>query len=208
MVVFFVECFSRGYVVISYVLAAQPLQSMANHIKRLVLSEVERHGLLGLMKDTRSKCEYRRVSAILEKADGLTYEAIATKHGVNTKTVQRWVESYEAHGLDGLRDHPHPGRPSRFSQAEKRRIVKLALKNPRLFGYLRNGWNVRLLARHLTREAGIKIGKSHVWRILHEAGVVYKRPKAIVESPDPDYEEKAAKVKGYKRIAPALQKRG
>jgi len=97
-VVFFVECF--GCVVIGYVFAAQPLQSMANRVKRLVLSEVERHSLLGLIKDTRGKSEYRRVSAILEKADGLTYEVIATKHGVNVKTVQRWLESYEAHGID------------------------------------------------------------------------------------------------------------
>jgi len=181
---------------------------MANRVKRLVLSKVEKHGLLGLIKGTRSKREYRRVSAILEKAGGLTYKAIAIKHGVDVKSVQRWLESYEAYGLDGLRGKPHPGRPSRFSQAERRRIVKLALKDPRLFGYLRNGWNVRLLAKHLTKEVGIKIGKSHVWRILHEAGVVYKRPKAIVESPDPDYVEKAAKVRGYKRIAPALQKGG
>jgi len=181
---------------------------MANRVKRPVLSRVERHGLLGLMKDTRSKREYRRVSAILEKADGLTYKAIAMKHGVDVKTVQRWIEAYETHGLDGLRDQSHPGRPSRFSQAEKRRIVKLALKDPRLFGYLRNGWNVRLLARHFTKEIGIKISKSHVWRILHEAGIVHKRPKATVKSPDPDYERKAEKVRGYKRIAPALQKRG
>jgi len=206
--VFFVERFGYGFVVIGYVFAAQPLQSMANRVKRLVLSEVERHSLLGLMKDTRSKREYRRVSAILEKADGLTYEAIAAKHGVNVKTVRRWLEAYEADGLNGLRDQPHPGRPSRFSQAERRRIVKLALKDPRLFGYLRNGWNVRLLAKHLTREVGIKIGKSHVWRILHEAGVVHKRPKAAVKSPDPDYARKAAKVRSYKRIAPALQKKG
>jgi hypothetical protein len=55
---------------------------------------------------------------------------------------------------------------------------------------------------------GVKIGKSHVWRILHEAGVVYKRPKAAVRSPDPDYEEKAVKIRGYKQVASALQKRG
>ncbi len=181
---------------------------MANLVKRLVLSSSEGQSLLGLMKATRSKREYRRASAILEKADGLTYKAIAMKHGVDVKTVQRWVEAYEAHGVDGLRDRPHPGKPSRFSRAQRRRIVKLALKDPRLFGYLRNGWNVRLLARHLTKEVGIKIGKSHVWRILHEAGIVHKRPKATVKSPDPDYATKAAKVRGYKRIAPALKKRG
>jgi transposase len=86
--------------------------------------------------------------------------------------------------------------------------VELALQSPRLFGYLRNNWSVRLLSRHLTRQVGVKISKSHVWRILHEAGIVHKRPKAAVKSPDLDYERKAAKVSAYKRIAPALEKRG
>ena len=181
---------------------------MANLVKRLVLSGSEGRRLRRLMKATRSKREYRRASAILEKADGFTYKAIAMKHGVDVKTVQRWIEAYEAHGLDGLLDKPHPGKPSGYTEAQRRRIVELALKSPRLFGYLRNGWNVRLLARHLTKEAGIKISKSHVWRILHEADIVHRRPKATVRSPDADYERKAEKVKGYKRIAPALEKRG
>jgi transposase len=181
---------------------------MANLVKRLALSGSERQRLRGLMKATRSKREYREASAILEKADGLTYEAIAVKHGVDVRTVQRWVEAYEAHGLDGLRDKPHPGKPSSYTEAQRRRIVELALQSPRLFGYLRNSWSVRLLSRHLTREVGVKISKSQVWRILHEAGIVHKRPKATVKSPDPDYERKAAKVSAYKRIAPALEKRG
>jgi len=161
-----------------------------------------------LMKATHSKREYRRASAILEKANGLTYKAIADKHDVDVKTVQRWVEAYDTHGVDGLRDKPHPGKPSGYTEAQRRRIVELALKSPRLFGYLKNGWSVRLLSRHLTRETGVKISKSHVWRILHEADIVHKRPKATVESPDPDYGRKAERVRGYKRIASALQKRG
>jgi transposase len=181
---------------------------MANLVKRLILSDSERRSLLALMKATRSKREYRRASAVLEKANCLTYKAIAMKHDVDVKTVQRWVEAYEAQGVDGLRDKPHPGKPSGYTEAQRRRIVELALQSPSLFGYLRSGWNVRLLARHLTKEVGIKIGKSHVWRMLHEAGIVYKRPKAKVKSPDPNYGHKAAKVRGYKRIAPALEKRG
>jgi hypothetical protein len=60
---------------------------MANLVKRLALSGSERQRLRGLMKATRSKREYREASAILEKADGLTYEAIAVKHGVDVRTV-------------------------------------------------------------------------------------------------------------------------
>ena len=52
------------------------------------------------------------------------------------------------------------------------------------------------------------MSKSHVWRMLREAGIVYKRPKRVVKSPDPDYEEKAETVKELKRASSELLKKG
>jgi transposase len=66
----------------------------------------------------------------------------------------------------------------------------------------------RLLARHLTEELGIRISKSLVWLILKELGIAYKRPKAVVESPDPEYEEKARILEEYKNSASDLLKKG
>lgn len=181
---------------------------MANHVKRLSLSKSDRIGILAFMKQTRSKREYGRASSILMKADGYTYSAVAERHGVSSKSVERWVHSYEAHGLEGLRLKPHPGRPSRYRGKRRERIIQLALKSPTLYGYLQHDWNLRLLAKHLTREVGIRIGKTRLSEILRDAGIAYKRPKAVVRSPDPEYPAKARRVEAYKQIAPALQKRG
>jgi transposase len=90
----------------------------------------------------------------------------------------------------------------------RERIVELALRSPTVFGYLQQDWNLRLLARHLTKEVGIGIGKTRLSEILKDAGIVYKRPKAVVRSPDPDYAVKARRLEGYKQIAAALEKRG
>ena len=95
-----------------------------------------------------------------------------------------------------------------ITQEQKKIITEIALKSPTAFGYLKNEWSVRLLARHLTKELGIKISKTHVWEILHDLGIVYKRPKAVVKSPDPDYEEKAVKLRGFKKVASTLEKKG
>jgi len=181
---------------------------MPNTVKRLLISEGERRSLLAFMKSTHSKREYGRAQSIQMKADGYTYEAVAERHGVSSKSVERWVHAYETHGLEGLRLKPHPGRPSRYTGKSRERIVQLALKSPTLFGYLRHDWNLRLLAKHLTKEVGIKIGKTRLSEILRDTGIAYKRPKATVHSPDKDYVAKARRVEGYKRVAPALQKRG
>jgi transposase len=55
---------------------------------------------------------------------------------------------------------------------------------------------------------GIEISKTHVWDILHELSIVYKRSKAVVRSPDPDYEEKAQRVEGCKRASSPLSRKG
>jgi len=61
-------------------------------------------------------------------------------------------------------------------------------RSPRLFGCLKNDRSPRLLSRHLAEEAGVEVSRAHLWRILHEADIVYKRPKAAVRGPDPGYE--------------------
>jgi transposase len=155
-----------------------------------------------------SKEEYERGSLLLMKADGQTYEAVAERHGVCGKSVERWVHAYEANGLEGLRQKPHPGKPTQYKGKRRERIIQLALKSPTLFGYLQQDWNLRLLAKHLTKEVGIPIGKSRLGEILHDAGIAYKRPKAVVRSPDPDYPAKARRVEAYKQVAAALEKRG
>ena len=43
------------------------------------------------MMNTNNKKEYRRLLAILQKAEGRTFEDIAKEHGVSSRSVQRWV---------------------------------------------------------------------------------------------------------------------
>ena len=108
-----------------------------------------------------------------------------------------------------MRCKPPPGRKPKITGDQRKAIAEAALKSPRAFGYLRSEWSVRLLAEHLSRELGIKISKSLVWRILKELGIAYnKRPKAVVKSPDPEYGEKEKILEGYKNSASDLQKRG
>ena len=45
------------------------------------------------------------------------------------------------------------------------------------------------------------------WRIIHDLGIVYKRPKLELEE-GIDYEEKKGKIEGYKKISSALFKKG
>ena len=49
---------------------------MSRHPTKLVLSVKERNSLKSLMDSTNDKKEYRRVQAVLQKADGRTYRRV------------------------------------------------------------------------------------------------------------------------------------
>jgi len=165
-------------------------------------------GRLRAFMESCDKEEYRRALAVVQRAQGVPHRRIASTLGVHVRNVFRWVERYRRIGVDGLRTRRPPGKKRRIDQGERLRIREVALQSPRLFGYLKNDWSLRLLAHHLTEELGIKVSRAHVARILHEMGLVYKRPKAYVESPDPDYSAKKRAVEGYKRVSRALAKKG
>ena len=52
-----------------------------NHPFKLKLTIGQRNKLKSFMKNTGNKKEYRRLLAILQKAQGRTYEDIANEHG-------------------------------------------------------------------------------------------------------------------------------
>ena len=58
------------------------------------------------MKKTNDKREYRRAQAILRKCESRTYKDIAKEHGVDERTVQRWIADYiKKGGTEGLAIH-------------------------------------------------------------------------------------------------------
>ena len=47
---------------------------------------------------------------------------IAKLYGDAPRTVAKWVERFKEHGLAGLEDAPHPGRPSTLDAAQERKL--------------------------------------------------------------------------------------
>lgn len=80
-------------------------------------------------------------------------------------------------------------------------------KSPSTFGYLKNTWSIRLLAKYLSKELMMNVSPMQTWRIINELGIKYKRPKLALEHED-DYEEKKKVVDNYKKVSSALLKNG
>ena len=173
--------------------------------KVLELGKGEIEAIGEFLTTTKSVREYKRAQAILYKARGMTSEQIAQLLGVNWSTVQRYLARYRKYGVASFKDRPRPGRKPKLTRESREKLLKAALKSPRLFGFLKNNWSLGMLRLYLKKETGIDISEVHIWRLLHKHGIVYKRPKLVA----PEKRGKGAKkVENYKRVAGALRKKG
>ena len=162
------------------------------------------------MKSTRDKEEYRRASAIKQKMEGIPYRTIARNVGVNYRNVYDWINNYRKYGLDGIRNKRKNGgrKPVISSDKNKETIKDIVLnKSPKTFGYLKNTcWSIRLLATYLSSLLEMNVSPMQTWRIIHDMGIVCKRPKLELEKGN-DYEEKKTKIDRYKKVFSALLKK-
>jgi putative transposase len=176
--------------------------------EHLPLSRVKKTELFDFMKGTRNKEEYRRASAIKQKFDGLPYRTIARNLDVNYRNVYNWIQEYKEYGLDGIRSkRNNAGRiPKISSDKNMEKVKEITSKSPRTFGYLKNTWSIRLLATYLTTILGMNVSPMQTWRIVHDLGIVCKRPKLVLEHAE-DYEKKKKIVDNYKKVSGALLKK-
>lgn len=176
------------------------------HGSKLHLTIEQKNSLKSLMKNTTDKRQYRRFLAILQKSNGRTFKDISKEHIVNIRSVQRWVFAYLENGTMGLEIKKTGISQSRITDENKEIILSVLFNDPHLFGYVRNTWSLRSLAKCLTEELDIPISFKHLQRILKDMDIKCKRPKLELEH-GPDYDDGKKKVKNYKQIASALKKR-
>jgi hypothetical protein len=62
------------------------------------------------------------------------------------------------------------------------------------------------LAAYLTTILGMNVSPMQTWRIVHDLGIVSRRPKLVLEHAE-DYAKKKKIVDNYKKVAAVLLKK-
>jgi len=129
-----------------------------------------------------------RARIVLGAADGKAGHVIAEEVGVSRPTVQRWLDRYEADGIDALReDRPRSGRPKKLTRAEEEELVQRTLTTSPPSG---THWSTRLMAK----ETGLQ--PTLVARIWRAHGIRPHRVRYFKLSTDPHFVEKLRDVVG------------
>jgi putative transposase len=65
-------------------------------------------------------------------------------------------------------------------------VTWVTARTPRSFGFFRSRWCCAVLALLLWRQYGVHTSRETVRRWLHQAGIVWRRPRPVLRRPDPN----------------------
>lgn len=132
---------------------------------------------------------WKRVRALLLRADGLPVEAGASTLGCSQASVYAWTAAWRQHGVAGLREGDHGGGQVKVDAVAESMLQRLLATDPQACGHQATGWTVPLLQGELA-QVGYAVGARTVRRALHRLGYRWKRPQYVLGRPDPAYAEK------------------
>lgn len=162
----------------------------------VVLSAQQREELriraAGLQRPYR---EVVRARIVLALAEDPSPSAVASRLGIDRKTVTRWRDRFLLWDIDGLRDRERSGRPPRIDPVSRCEVIAMACARPREHGVDRNTWTYTALCeawQQLHPEQ--LIARSSVIRILLDADLRPHRMKMWCHSTDPLFREKTAEI--------------
>ncbi len=152
--------------------------------------------LARLYRTTHNMRLHTRAQMVLLAAEQHMVAAeIAKIVRTDEQTVRRWLKRYQAEGVAGLSDAPHPGARPVVTDEYKTQLVLVARQRPRSLGQPYSLWTCQRLADYLAEQTGLRVSGETVRRYLVAADIVLSRPQHKITSPDPEYAVKKRRLK-------------
>lgn len=130
----------------------------------------------------------RRARLILLSDEGCSLQEVSDKVGIAKPQCLKWRRRFRQNRLEGLKDKPRSGKPRTISPQARNSVIALACSKTDDGS---NAWSIRKLAK----KTGYGIATVH--RILNDGEIKPHKVKYWCgKSPDPDFEEKQARIVG------------
>lgn len=141
----------------------------------------------------------RRIHAVYLAAKGLSCPQIMTITGAARRTIQQWACKYNKQGIDGLKDKPRPGQPTKLPRKAELRFCKRIEAAPTKKDGVSvlNGPAIR---RILEREFGVLYSMQGLYDLLHRLGYSCLCPRPQHEKADPQLQEQFKKTSSKRWI--------
>lgn len=149
----------------------------------------------------------RRVQALLEIGAGRSVTLVAERLGLAATTVYGWLHAYMVDGLATLRYGRPPGRPSKLTPAQKRRLCELIAAGPLAAGYPSGCWSTLFLQDLIQREFGQFYNHHYLASLLANLGLSYQKARFVSDHLDPE-RRRSWREQTWPAILAEAQRRG
>ena len=166
------------------------------------LAPAEGQRLKRVSKQSKLASTRQRALILLASNTLMSAPEIAGMLLTDESHVRKVIHDFNRHGFESLRPRFRGGRPRRISTDDEARIVAVAGARPDSLGVPYTRWSLAKLSAYLRGQA-LEVSPAQLGRILARNGVSLQRTRSWKQSPDPDYEAKAARILALYRERPA-----
>ena len=135
-----------------------------------------------------------RMFAIANALEGMSRAEAARLAGMERQALRDAVVRYNAEGLAGLRNRPHPGPAPRLDERCRAALRQVVLDGPEVESTGLSAWTLPELCREVERRWGVRYHPGHMSKLVRGLGL--SRQKARPAHPKVDLEAQAAFAKG------------
>jgi transposase len=121
--------------------------------------------------------EWRRGRAVLGYIQGRRVVDLAVELDVTRGSVNRWLQWYEALGIEGLLTATPPGASPKLTEEQRAELAALVEAGPLAAGYPSGVWTGPMIGDLIERRFGVRYHKHNVPRLLHELRFSVQRPR-------------------------------
>lgn len=146
--------------------------------------------------------EWRRGRAILGYIAGRRVVHLAVELDVTRGSVNRWLQWYEADGLQGLLTVKPPGPQRKLTDAQRQQLTEWIEAGPLSAGYQSGVWTGPMIGDLILERFGVSYHKHNVPKLLHELGFSLQRPRKKLARADAE-----AQAVWVRKRLPAIKKK-
>jgi len=151
----------------------------------------EGNKLRGIVRHGQEAIEVKRAQVILASAQGFSPPKISQIALMSEDYIRELIRAFNEHGMAMLKPKWGPGRPSKFTDEQRKALVELATSRPRELDLPYAEWSLsRLREEAIKRGVVPSISEEWLRVILHEADVSHQSIRTWKQSTDPQFEKK------------------
>ena len=121
----------------------------------------------------------RRMLALASALEGASREDAARQAGMGRQSLRDWVHRFNAEGIEGLRDRPHTGRPSRLTEGQMAAFRALVLRGPDVEKDGMSSWTAKDLCRIVEQRYKVSYSENGMLKLLKNLDLSWQKTRPV-----------------------------